>query len=61
MSGQSSSTGACRTLPLPHHAQVIAYRLMHKFNIFDINTDLLVNMRAAERPDDPRHPLARSR
>ncbi|KAG2499212.1 hypothetical protein HYH03_002792 [Edaphochlamys debaryana] len=38
--------------------KVAAYWVMHRYNIFDINTHQLVNMREAARPEEPGRPLA---
>lgn len=40
-------------------SKVGVYWLMHRYNVFNINASDLVNMRAAEHPDDAQHPLAR--
>mmetsp|Transcript_14681 Transcript_14681/g.43032 ORF Transcript_14681/g.43032 Transcript_14681/m.43032 type:complete len:940 (+) Transcript_14681:400-3219(+) len=40
--------------------KVCGYWVMHRFNIFNINTDKLVNMRAAEAANDKKHKLARN-
>jgi len=40
--------------------KVVGYWFMHKYNLFNINTDQLVNMREAETATDKQHPLARA-
>ncbi|KAG2442954.1 hypothetical protein HXX76_003029 [Chlamydomonas incerta] len=38
--------------------KVLAYKLMRRYNVFDINTHQLVNMREAASPAEPHRPLA---
>ncbi|GFR41408.1 hypothetical protein Agub_g2091 [Astrephomene gubernaculifera] len=38
--------------------KVFAYWVMRRYNIFNINTHQLVNLREASRPEDPNRPLA---
>ncbi len=39
--------------------KVVCYWLMHRYNVFDINTTMLINKRDANAVDDKRDPLAR--
>jgi hypothetical protein len=39
--------------------KVLTYKIVEMFNLFDYNTEGLVNMRAAHKADDPKHKLAR--
>jgi hypothetical protein len=48
------------TSPLSSPPQVLTYKLVERFNIFDANTGALVNVRATHTFDDPKHSLARA-
>jgi hypothetical protein len=39
---------------------VLTYKLIEAFNLFDYNTEGMINMRAAHKVDDQQHKLARA-
>lgn len=60
----------CSALSFLHHLalrarriqdtlKVLGYRFLHKFNVFNVNTDRITNVRAATSPNDPHVPMAR--
>ena len=40
-------------------AKILCYKIMRKYNIFDVNSSDAINIRGAESPEDKKHPLAR--
>jgi len=41
-------------------AKILCYKIMRKYNIFDVNSSDAINIRGAENPADKKHPLSRA-